>query len=219
MPTDYKVLYVDEDKAENNRFVRRFVDDFSVETVDFEGITFDNLANRLEEKDFDYLVVDFQLNEKSNCGFDGDAVIKDFLSKFPHFPVMLLTNHDEGAIEGVAGLDVEKIHSKKEYTSDDFKAAFAKRMKAKIDDYKKQITEAQERVQHLISKKSSGEELTADEEAEIIRLDTFLDETLGAETRTIPAEMKSMTNTQRLETILEKTDRLIEKLKEYEALP
>jgi DNA-binding NarL/FixJ family response regulator len=215
---EHKVLYVDEDPAENNRFTRSFVNDFVVDTVDFEGITFDQLAAQLEEKDFDYLVVDYHLNEKSNCGFDGDAVIKNFVAKFPHFPTMLLTNHDEGAIEGIADFDVEKIRSKKEYTSDEFKVAFTKRMKAKIDEYKKQNTEAQERVQQLIEKKNSGQELTAEEEVEVIRLDTFLDETLGAESPKIPDEMKSTTNTQRLETILEKTDSLIEKLKEYETL-
>ena len=216
---EYKVLYVDEDKKENHQFERSFVDDFSVDTVNFDGITFESLISRLEDRDFDYLVVDFHLNEKSNCGFDGDQVVKDFVSKFPHFPVMLLTNHDERAIESVAELDVERIRSKKEYTNEEFKEAFTKRIKAKIDEYRKQNSDAQERIQALIDKKKAGQELTAEEEAEVIQLDTFLDETLDGQSRDIPDDMKLMTNTQRLETILKKTDDLIEKLKEYEAIP
>ena len=216
---EYKVLYVDEDKKENHQFERSFVDDFSVDTVNFDGITFESLISRLEDRDFDYLVVDFHLNEKSNCGFDGDQVVKDFVSKFPHFPVMLLTNHDERAIESVAELDVERIRSKKEQTNEEFKEAFTKRIKAKIDEYRKQNSDAQERIQALIDKKKAGQELTAEEEAEVIQLDTFLDETLDGQSRDIPDDMKLMTNTQRLETILKKTDDLIEKLKEYEAIP
>ncbi|EKD86162.1 MAG: hypothetical protein ACD_37C00436G0002 [uncultured bacterium] len=213
---EYRVLYIDEDKTENHQFERSFVNDFLVETVDFDEITFEALSSRTEERDFDYLVVDFHLNEKSNCGFDGDSVIKDFLSKFPHFPAILLTNHDERAIESVEGLDVEKIRSKKEYINDEFKEAFIKRIKAKVDEYRRQNTEAQDRIQELINKKTSGQELTAEEEVEVIHLDTFLDEALDGNSREIPEEMKLMTNTSRLETLLRKTDNLIEKLKKYE---
>ena len=216
---EYRVLYIDEDVTENNRFERNFVNDFTVATVDFNGITLDSLNARLDERDFDYLVVDFHLNEKSGCGFDGDVVLQGFLAKFPDFPGILLTNNGEAAIENVKDLDVEKIRSKKEYLTDEFKEVFTKRIKAKIDEYKKKNTDAQERIKELIAKKADGTDLTAEEEAEVVQLDTFLDESLAGDAHQIPEEMKQMTNTTRLETLLAKTDELIEKLKKYETVP
>ena len=216
--TKYTILYIDDDSAENHHFERSFYDEFNIDTVDFEGITKESLNADLSEKDFDYLIVDYHLNEKTNCGFNGDEVLINFLSNFPHFPVMLLTNHDERAIESVMGLDVEKIHSKKEYSDSDLKEAFVKRIYAKITEYKSKESEAQERIIGFIKKKASGEELTAIEEDEAIQLDKFLDETLDGKSRIIPEEIKKSTNRTRIESLLNKTDELIERLKKYETI-
>lgn len=219
MENEYRVLYIDEDPRENNRFERNFVNDFDVSTVDFEGITLETLSSQLEERNFDYLIVDFHLNEKSGCGFNGDEVLQGFLTKFPDFPAMLLTNYGEVAIEQVKDFDAEKIRSKKEYLTDEFKQVFTMRVKAKIDEYRNKNSEAQIRIEELLAKKATpGQELTAEEENELIQLDSFLDESIAGDARKIPEEMKSMTNTNRLETLLNKTDELIEKLKKYETV-
>ncbi len=167
----------------------------------------------------DYKVVDYHLNDMSGCGFDGDAALKDFLKRFPHFPSMLLTNQDEGAIESVKGFDVEKVRSKKEYLTDELRPAFSARIKAKADQYKQDIKDAEEKLQQLAEKKASDTGLSADEEDESIRLDDFLDETLDADARSIPKEIISNTNDARLGELLAKTDDLIEKLKKYEDIP
>ena len=49
MENEYRVLYIDEDPKENNRFERNFVNDFEVSTVSFEGITLVSLSSQLEE--------------------------------------------------------------------------------------------------------------------------------------------------------------------------
>lgn len=217
-PTEYRIFYIDDEKIHSDSFIRNLSDDFTIETVDFNGITLDSLITTLDERNFDYLVVDYTLNEMSGCGFDGDDILIDFTKKFPHFPVMLLTSFDDRAITNIEGFDPEKIHNKNEYTDERFKEAFIKRIKAKIDEYKSQNREAEDRIVEILGKSSADEELTAEEESDLIRFDTFLDESLSGDLPKIPAEMKEMTNTKRLETLLSKTDDLIERLKKYETV-
>ncbi len=211
-----KVMYIDEDEGEIRQFKRKFIDVFEVETVDFSDIQFSNLIDKLSEKEFDYLIVDYHLNEKSGCGFDGDAVLIDFLRRFPHFPTMLLTNQDQGAIESVKGLDIEKVRSKKEYLSDELRPAFSARIIAKVEQYQNDIKEAEEKLEQLAQKRATDIGLSADEEDESIRLDDFLDEILDADARGIPKEVLTSTNDTRLGELLTKTDDLINRLKAYE---
>lgn len=213
--SDYSILYIDEETTDNHQFERKMSEEFDVSTVDFTDITFEKLTSDLMEKDFDYLIVDYHLNDKSGCGFNGDEVIKEFVGKFPHFPTMLLTNHDQHAVDSVEGLDVDTIHNKKEYVDEERREVFIKRIKAKIDNYRDEIKGAEERIAALIEKKRSGSDLTANEEQEIVDLDTLLDETLGGD-RSIPDDIKSPTNALRIESLLSKTDDLIARLKEYE---
>jgi len=211
-----KLMYIDEDSGEVRQFKRKFLDVFEVETVDFTDIQLPSLLTKLNEKQFDYLIVDYHLNDMSGCGFDGDVILVDFLKRFPHFPTMLLTNQDEGAIESIKGFDVEKVRSKKEYLSDELRPAFSARIKAKVGQYQRGIREAEEKLEQLAEKRALGTGLSADEEDESIRLDDFLDETLDANARTIPKEVISSTNETRLGELLTKTDDLIERLKKYE---
>jgi DNA-binding NarL/FixJ family response regulator len=210
------IFYVDEELTDSHQFERKLGEDFNVSTVNFEGLTFESLVEQLSEKDFDYLIVDYHLNEKSNCGFNGDEVIKAFLEKFPRFPTMLLTNHDQHAVDSAEGLDVDTIHNKKEYIEDERREVFIKRINAKISQYREANEEAETKIILLIQKRQSGEDLTANEEDELIKLDAYLDETLAAESPVIPDDIKTPTNAKRITELLEKTDSLIDRLNQYE---
>jgi hypothetical protein len=214
----YTILYIDEEKTALHSFERALGTDFEIKSVDFTDLTLEKLILILDERDFDYLVIDFNLNEKSGCGFNGDDVLADFTKKFPHFPVMLLTNFDDQAVVSIQGFDTEKIHNKKEYGDEALKDAFIKRIKRIIDDYKKQNTNAEARIAALIQKKASGEVLNAAEEEEAIKLDTFLDEVLDGEAKKIPDQIKE-SNEEKIGLLLDKTDTLITKLEEYENIP
>jgi hypothetical protein len=216
MSNGYTVMYVDDDLTEVRQFKRHLSTYFEIETIDFNDITVDKIHSDLDDKNFDYLIVDYHLNDKTGCGFDGDVVLKDFLGKFPHFPAMLLTNQDEGAIESVKGLDVEKVRSKKEYLSDGLDKPFGARIRAKIDQYKQEIADAETKLAELVEKRAKGDSLSADEEDESIRLDDFLDDTLDAKAKSVPKEVISSTNDSRVGELLNKTDELIERLKKYE---
>lgn len=212
----YTILYIDEDPVEVRQFKRSFRDDFNIFTLDLQSLDLNSVVEILEQKQFDYLIVDYHLNDTINCGYDGNEVLEEFLKRFPHFPAILLTNQDENAVETIKEFDVEKIRSKKEYTeSDKLRNSFAGRIKAKVLQYRNDIEKADKDITELIEKKSAGQALSAAEEEELIRLDAFLDEVIDAKSPTVPREVMS-SNEAKLVELLGKTDELIANLKKYE---
>jgi hypothetical protein len=215
---NYTIMYIDDSSDETYRLVRNLNSEFEIKTTDLVGHTLDSLMEILDAKDFDYLIVDYTLNERLNCGFNGDEILVNFSKKFPHFPIMLLTNFDHRAIVSIKDIDTEKIHNKKESMDDELKSGFIKRIQGKIADYKEKSEHAETRVAELIQKKNSGNEISITEEEELIQLDTFLDEVSAGDASVIPAQMKEGSNETKLTSLLEKTDALIAKLENYEAI-
>ena len=215
---NYTLMYIDDSSDDTNRFVRNLSSEFEIKTIDLTNHTINSLMEILDVKDFDYLIVDYTLNERLNCGFNGDEVLVNFSNKFPHFPIMLLTNFDHRAIVSIKDIDTEKIHNKKEYTDDELKDGFVKRIQGKITDYKQKNEHAEARIAELIQKKAAGTALDIIEEEEWLKLDSFLDESLAGDVARIPDQLLERTNESRLVALLEKTDALINKLEEYETV-
>lgn len=210
-----KIIYIDDEATDIHRFERDMEGIFEVRTVQITGNTLlEELVEELTEATFDYLIVDFHLTDKTNCGYNGDEILKGFLKELPHFPAMLLTNFDESAIKSAKDLDVDKIHSK--FSTDDEQRLFVTRVETKIEQYRSKTKAASERLLELKAK-SGTEDLTVNEEEEIIELDTFLEETLDANS---PELAKSIlaSNSSKLDSLLTKTDTLIERLQEYEGI-
>lgn len=211
--TMYKIIYVDDEPTDIHRFERDMDGVFDVKTFQIVGSTIlEDLVEELTTSTFDYLIVDFHLNDKTNCGYNGDAILKAFLEKLPHFPAMLLTNYDESAIKTAKDLDVDKIHSK--FSNEDETRLFVTRVETKIEQYQKQKEVASSRLIEL-KEKANSETLTINEEEEALELDTFLEETLDAQSPDLAKSILS-TNGSRLDRLLQKTDLLIEKLEQYE---
>lgn len=209
----YKIIYIDDESTDIHRFERDMDGVFDVKTIQIVADTvLGELIESLTASTFDYLIVDFHLNDKTNCGYNGDAILKGFLEKLPHFPAMLLTNFDESAIKTAKDLDVDKIHSK--FSNEDEMRLFVTRVETKIEQYQSQKQNASSRLIELKQKASSAA-LTANEEEEALELDTFLEETLDAKSPDLAKSILS-SNGSRLDALLTKTDSLIETLKEYE---
>lgn len=212
-------MYIDDSSDDTNRLIRHLSSEFEIKTINLEGHTIVSLMEILDAKDFDYLIVDYTLNERLNCGFNGDEILINFSKKFPHFPIMLLTNFDHRAIVSIEDIDTEKIHNKKEYTDDELKNGFVKRIQGKVTDYKRKGEHAETRISELLLKRNSGTSLDITEEEELLKLDTFLDETLAGDATRIPDQVLEKTNETKLVALLEKTDALINKLEAYETVP
>jgi ActR/RegA family two-component response regulator len=211
----YKIIYIDDEPTDIHRFERDMDGIFDVHAIQIVSETIlEDLIDGLVANTFDYLIVDFHLNDRTNCGYNGDAILKGFLEKLPHFPAMLLTNFDESAIKTAKDLDVDKIHSK--FSNEDETRLFVTRVETKIEQYQNQKQVASTRLIEL-KQKAVSEVLTVNEEEEALELDTFLEETLDAKSPDLAKAILS-SNGSRLEALLEKTDSLIEKLKEYENL-
>jgi DNA-binding NarL/FixJ family response regulator len=211
------ILYIDDEPEAVNRFKRNTAQsDFIIKSIDFNVITRDDVLLLVEQRDFDFLIVDYTLNEKTGCAFNGDEILSDFIKKFPHFPAILLTNHGEEAIASSESINPEIIHSKGETIEPDIIPTFIARIKKRIEEYKQSITDAEQRAVSLIYKKNSGEELNINEEEELIKLDAFLDDIIGADSSIVPDQMKELSNDNKIAELLNKTDILLEKLQSYE---
>lgn len=211
----YKIFYIDDDKSAVNQLIRSFGNDFEILDGFSPNIIFETLIPVLDERNFDFLLVDSNLNEKSGCGFNGERVIKYFTKKFPHFPLMLFTNYDDQVVTEIENFDINKIYSKRELTEKKAKDVFIKKIKRIVDEYKETTEHAEKRLIELLEKKKAGSTLNAEEEQELIELDTFLDEVLEGETVQIPDQIKA-SNEDKIDSLLKKTDDLIEKLDKYE---
>lgn len=208
----YRIAYIDDDTRDIHKFERDMENIFEVEAVQIQRDTvLQDLVKKLIDGSFDYLIVDFHLSERTGCGYNGDEVLKLFLDELPHFPAMLLTNFDENAIESAKNLDVDKIHRK--FSNDEQLSLFVARVKAKIEQYRENRKVKESRLIEL-KEKSAADDLTANEEEEAIEIDTFLEQTLGKSPDLAKTVLSS--NSSRLDTLLTKTDSLIEKLEQYE---
>lgn len=211
----YRIAYIDDDTRDIHKFERDMENIFKVKAVQIQRDTvLQDLVKKLIDWNFDYLIVDFHLSERTGCGYNGDEVLKLFLDELPHFPAMLLTNFDENAIESAKNLDVDKIHRK--VSNDEQLSLFVARVKAKIEQYREDRKNKESRLIEL-KEKSAADDLTAKEEEEAIKIDTFLEQTLGKSPDLAKTVLSS--NSSRLDTLLTKTDSLIEKLEQYENIP
>lgn len=214
-----RILYIDDEQEQVGNFIRKLSEEeFDVMDILVNSSTsYQDIMEVLEEKNFDFLIVDYHLNEKGNCGFEGDEIVSSFVKKFPHFPVVLLTSHENEAITHLDNIDLEKIQGKNEYSTPSLLESFISRIKRRVAEYRADIEKAESRVKYLILRKASGVVLSATEEAEATRLDTFLDEVLDGEAKKISDQIKE-TNEEKISSLLDKTDLLIAKLEKYESV-
>ena len=127
------------------------------------------------------------------------------------FPCFVITSYDGEAV--VDSDDVNLVYVKKVLrfsSTDGEKVSFAKRVKSQIDKYRMRIDNARKELSILIEKREKGNATVQDEER-IVELDTFLEKTYGKEDA-VPSELKHMSNLEKLNTLIDKVDCLINKL-------
>ena len=214
----YKVLYIDDDPSEVREVIRSLQKTEELEVKDFvikSDTSFDEVASLLDEGSFDYLLVDYMLNEKTGWGKNGNEVLEWFLDKYPHFPAIVVTSNEMKALQEVDNIDAEKIRSKSEYDEgeDD---SFITRIISRIKRYQMKVGES-ERALLDLKKISDERELTADEAQDYINQDRFLQETLGANVLNIPSDVIYQDGN-KLSELLEETEKLIELIRTDEAV-
>ncbi|MBS1625923.1 MAG: hypothetical protein JST83_18025 [Bacteroidetes bacterium] len=216
----YKILFIDEEKDTLEDF-EEFVENFA-SRVELQAFTSFPLATKEEMIEYiinlspDALVTDFRLNEmkndiKYNVPYNGVDLVEEFQSIRNGFPCFVLTALDDEAINQSDDVNIVYIknilYNKEEGNA---KAKFLDRVLGQIEHYKARIDNAKKELSELIKIRKAGT-ASIDIENRIIELDDFLEKSIDA-TNSIPAEFKTLSNSQRLDSILSKVDELLKKI-------
>jgi len=213
----YRILFIDEEKDAIDAF-KDYIDDYKndidIEVKDFypKG-NLDEMIDILIKENPDAIVTDYNLNEKKteikhNVSYDGVELAEAFMKIRSGFPVFITTSYDDTAIK--ESEDVNIVYVKPSSEEDNAsRAKFIDRVIQQILHYRSRITEAEEKLKQLIEK-SSTVELDEQEERELIKLDRFLEGAIDKQFA-MPDELKTMSNSRRLISLIEKVDNLLGK--------
>lgn len=207
----YTLCYIDESATEMADFVGEMEPYFYLAEVPVkDSEPLDDLIERLKTTEFDYLVVDYHLNQDIRLEYDGDAVIRSFKSIFKDFPCMLLSSDGKGAVTQSEGVSADLVRDKSEVYESKNQDVVVERINKSITQYKTRLANAEERYKQLQEKKVLSS-LTLEEEKEATELNELLDESLDASS---PLVHIDITNGDRLNDLIKKTDDLIKKIEE-----
>ncbi len=218
---NYKIIYIDEQNDDRDAF-QDFIEQKDTDKL-FEVIplppvqTLEEMLDVLRTSSADAIVSDFSLNEHIRelghpVEYDGIELVSNFLSIRDKFPCFVLTSFPSTA----AGQsdDVNIVYFKKEIrgNKDKVDLNFLERVKIQIDHYRKRIDEAESKISQLIDLRKQGK-IDAKQEQELIELDDFLEASIDNQSKkNIPADFKTLSNSQRINELFERVGSLIEKV-------
>lgn len=212
--TEYKILFVDEEKEALESFQYYVHDRNSDKAIDLIVMVphdnLDELLEYIEVEDFDAIITDHQLNEKkSSIEYDGIELVRAIHAKKENFPCFILTGWDKEAVEN--GDDANIVYLKNfEDPKGDSHATFLDKIKNQILKYRKKIKDSEHELLELV-KKSKEEPLNAPEEAKLLELDTFIEKATNKQS-SIPEHLKGTKNLDELHKMIDSTDKLLEEL-------
>lgn len=213
----YKILFVDEESEQQDKFMNYFeaACPEDVACCEFPLPTIEDMIDRIWSLCPDAIVTDFRLNEirediDYTVKYDGMELLKAIRKERGDFPCFVITSFADEAVDDSD--DVNLVYEKDVLKSADCnaKVSFAERIIRQIDKYKLRINEAKHTLAGLIDKRLSGVADVYDEER-IIELDTFLECALGSR-ESVPKELKRLSNLDRLNELICKVDKLIDRI-------
>lgn len=216
---DYKIIFIDEEETQHDAFLDYFdsvCPDVTPECL-FPKSSLEEMLDLIEEKCPDAIVTDFRLNEiriniNYNVSFNGIELINYVRKHLDNFPCFVITSFDDDAINNSDDVNLVYIKDilKPNKEKNNAKLTFADRIKSQIDKYRARKANARTELTKLLAKREKGIADLYDEER-IIELDTLLEKSLDA-CDSIPERLKSLSNIDRLNSLINKVDQLIEKM-------
>jgi len=213
----FKVAYIDE-LEEDTREFQRFADDF-FEVIPIIPVgDLDALLALIIENHVDAVVVDHNLIEYDTThtiNYEGNDVVDKILETYNDFPVFVLTSYDEEAIDKNEDAKIvfeKKIMFASQEQEDAFEAGikFKKLIFKQIEKYRSRVADWEKTLLELIEK-GQKEKLDADEEVEVIRLDSLIEKALDKRIA-VPDKIKKDIEEDKLGNLLKKVDELSQKL-------
>ncbi len=218
----YKILFVDEESGtleDFEEFVEKSSSKAKIEPITMLPLAeLDDMVESIIKISPDAVISDYRLNElktdiKYTVKYNGVELVEEFQSIRNDFPCFVLTAVDDEAVNSSDDVNIvyvkNLLYNKEEGNA---KASFLERVISQIEHYKSRIKNSQTELAELIDLRKEGK---ADIliENRIIELDDFLEKTIDGKS-VIPAEFKTLTNSKRLDEILNKVDQLLKKLEE-----
>ncbi|WP_432742261.1 hypothetical protein ABXJ76_17130 [Methylobacter sp. G7] len=224
----YKIIFVDEQRDEQNDFKAAFAEFIRAGKVNvitlFPAEDLDEMIERIRQENPDALVSDWSLNDFKedlpryyDVSYYGSELVEAFLRIREGFPCFIASSFDSDASRSNSTKDVNLVYSKEldiEHHKDnqDKHLTFPQKILLQIEKYRARITEAEESLEQLHARKRQGNNLSLKEEDELIRLDSFLERALDTPSA-IPEEFKKSSNSKQLNNLINSVNELLEKVK------
>ncbi|MCT6590822.1 hypothetical protein N3553_13145 [Pantoea dispersa] len=216
----YKILFIDEEKEAIEDF-KDYVDETptskNIEVLnEYPLKEIDEMISLIIKLNPDAIITDFMLNEhktdiKYGVSYNGIELVKRIMAIREGFPCFVMTSFDDDAVKQSDDVNLvyikDILHSEKDTK---VKANFLEKVVNQISHYQSKIHSVEVELKKLIKLRDTGKAGIVDEER-IIELDTFLERAIDKKS-TIPKEYKKLSNTQRLESILNKVDNILSKV-------
>jgi DNA-binding NarL/FixJ family response regulator len=210
MANKYKLGILDEEEAWVEKFKRTFKETFDVYIFNLTAETVpEDIVSQLEKEELDCVIADFELNETAIVRFNGEEAINAIRTKYPYFPVFIITGQNEDYVIGQVE-DNDIVRDKAEI--DDKTETLIQRILNKINSHYKQIEEAEETIKGLITKRNEGATLSIPEEEMLTEKYLFLEKISPSE-KTLPDNFIQPESITRLNEFVTDTKLILEELK------
>lgn len=205
----YSILFIDEEAEKRRDFMRYAENDFEVSAIHpLESI--EDMIEYILQNAPQSIILDHMLNEKdSSISYNGADLAKKVLAEKTGFPCFILTSHAPSAVNEAD--DVNIVYSKDALEEETGKVTLNEKIKIQIAHYIQRISNAEIELNSLIEK-AAREQITGQEEARLIELDTFLERSNNNYTA-IPNELKTMSHMSKLGELITISEQLLKTMK------
>lgn len=214
----YKIVFIDEEIDQQEIFAKHFkvFCPGAVISCEFPQQTVEEMLDKIWSLSPDAIVTDFRLSEirigiRYTVKYNGIDLVRAIREQREDFPCFVITSFDDQAVNVSDDVNLVYDKSKLDIAVENEKVTFAARVVQQIDKYRSRIENARRELRGLIDKRISGDANVYDEQR-IIELDTFLEKAFGAQ-NSVPSELKTLSNLDRLNRLLNKVDELLERMR------
>ncbi|MCY8147025.1 hypothetical protein [Bacillus inaquosorum] len=204
----FNVGFIDDESA-NVRTVQRKTSSTDIKITPLnlkENI--EEIIEQIIESKVQCILVDYKLNlTKPEIRFNGADIVNELDKNIISFPSFILTGFEDDAENEL--IDINKIYKKEDYFKKPEK--LNRRIVKQIENYSERLRIAEEELLSLKKKNS----LSSKEEERLLELDSFLEKSINAK-GSISKEIKRTSNIDRLDSLLDKTRRILEEVKKYD---
>lgn len=213
----YTLGILDEEDTEIEIIEACFESDFNISKINTVS-SIEELIEIIKNERIDVISIDYKLRDhNSDIPYNGDYFFNELLEKFGDFPAFVLTqdvnnarNHSK-KINPRFIVDKKDIHTYVSGQKEDAKKKFIEDLQFEIEVHRNKIEDDSQELKYLQEKIDTGQDITGEEQNRYIELNNRLSKSISG-TSHIPVTYFSQETNKRLDTLIEKTEKLLDKL-------